>query len=515
MSLVMGFTGAQSPPPPTSTTNASGISQLEGYKGRLAELEKQTTDRRRAAQMRQMQHLLSLMQRSLADNQAQTPPPITAPKTPGAREPKPTHPANPTTLTDDAEAPVEPSNETPETTGDPAIPSTPPSPLRGKNDPLPNSIPQSSAKNPAPASPITPLAERTEAQPLQRPELPRWFFQAQVTTAVGYQENLLRSAFTNLESALLYGELDLQLLNTRREDYRLLTLGRYTRTHFLDEPDVRDEDLLFLLGEAEYRVSDSWWLGLNASFFSAHQPFDDPDVIDLNGASLPLRFRQLTLAPQLSWEPQGGHRWTWQSGFRQEETDGLQLESQDNDQWFLSLDYTYEPDDRHRFRFDYHYTLFDYDERSARVPSGLRLDDPLELSRHDWSVAYRRTWNATPHRWRAESRLRLILDDDERGGYDDLARLEVRGRASLRLHKRTEINADLRYGHYFYDRRHVRLDDPSRRERSYWAGGLSLEHRFSKRTALRFHYDFRENAGNKSVDRYGAHTLYTGIRITF
>jgi predicted porin len=111
--------------------------------------------------------------------------------------------------------------------------------------------------------------------------------------------------------------------------------------------------------------------------------------------------------------------------------------------------------------------------------------------------------------------LRWILDDDEVGGYDDVARLEVRGRLSWRHRKRTEVLAELRYGEYFYDSRERSVDDMRHRERSYWVGSLTVEHAFNKRLAGLFRYEFRENAGNNSVDRYSTQILSTGIRLTF
>ena len=94
-------------------------------------------------------------------------------------------------------------------------------------------------------------------------------------------------------------------------------------------------------------------------------------------------------------------------------------------------------------------------------------------------------------------------------------RVAQRGRLSWRFRKKTEIRAEARYGHYTYDARQVTPEDPSKRERSYWTASLTAEHALNERTAFTLHYDFRENAGNRPVDRYTTQTLYSGIRLTF
>ncbi|MGY8688922.1 MAG: hypothetical protein ACKVHP_14460, partial [Verrucomicrobiales bacterium] len=382
----------------------------------------------------------------------------------------------------------------------PVVPAPPPTttPLPTKqSDPPPSSPPRPTLPAPPPA------------------EIPDWFFRVQLTAAVGYQDNLLRSAFSNLDSALFRGELDLQLLNTHREDDRVMMLGRYTRTHFLSEPSVRDEDLVFMLGQYDHRITEDHWLGVTTSYFSAHQPFDDPEFADLDGASAPLTFRQLSLAPQFTWEPNDQHALVFSGGYRREETEGLDIESQDNDQWFLSLGYTFEPSDAHRLRLSYQYSNANYDERRARQASGEFLPHELELNTHEWEATYRRSWKGEAFRWQTEARLRLVMDEDAQGGYDDAIRVEARGRIRLRHEKRTEIRGELRYGQYFYESRQISLTDPGRRDRSYWAGALTLEHPINRSTSFWLSYDFRENSGNKVVDRYGVQTLYTGIRFTF
>ena len=471
-----------------------GVAELEAYKRRLEQLQRHS-DPARKAQLARMRLLLSLMQRSiLIQDENVKAAPISPTEPPDAHPPAP--------------PPLPPSEDLPPTRtlpaqDDPADPALPPRQVpspKESTSPAPDPTPQ----------PMPPLIEQAPAV-----KIPDWFFRAQVTTAVGYQENLLRSAFSDVDSALLHGALDLQLLNRRRKPHRVVVLGRYTRTHFLEEPSVEDEDLLFLLGQVDYQFRDHWWLGLSASHFSARQPFDDPDFVDLDGASAPLRFRQSSLAPQITWKPDGGHTWLFSGGYRQEDTEGLLPESQDNDQRFLSLGYTFEPRKTRRWRLDYQYTHANYDQRTARQPSGAPLADALQLTTHEWRADYRQTWGTDDLRWRAEARLRLQLEKDHAGGYDQVARLETRGRIGLRYHRQTDLRAELRYGHSFYDRRQVSFRDPRRRVRSYWAGALSLEHRLSRRTSLWSTYEFRESSGNRDIDHYGAHLLYTGVRLTF
>ncbi len=377
----------------------------------------------------------------------------------------------------------------------------------------PQTTPPQGSPIPGTGKPLKP--NRGEVSPTAPPQPPAWFFELQDGVAIGYRDNLLHSAFSDLDSALIHGELEARLASTQWRNHRLLMLERAIRTHFLDEPDVWDEDLAFLFAHADYRVSGDWWLGWSASFFSAHQAFDDPDFVDLDGNSAPLHFRQWTLAPQLTWEPNPRNRWGLQAGYRQEETRGLDIEAQDNAQRFLSLDYRHQPSLAHRFRLSYEYARADYDERPARTPTGTPLDERLELEHHEWRTEYRRTWEGDGFRVRGEAGLRLVLEDDHAGGYDDLARLEATSRLEFRQRNGIEGRAEVRYGEYFYDARQVRADDSRHRERSYWAGSLTLEHHFSPRTAWWLGYEFRANQGNKAIDRYAVHSLYTGIRLTF
>lgn len=503
MATASGLSANASPPP--------GLSELEAYKHRLRQLESQAPTPARAAQIRQMQTLLTFMQRSIIlsetkqtlESQAAAPQPKpeeTRPPSPPAR-PVPPH-ERPAIASPPEDPPLKP------------VPSPPPTSevLSPPSDPIPPSALAPTAEAPPPSNPV-PASESPAASKELRE--PRWFFEIQGTAALGYRDNLLRSAFSDLDSTLLHGELELHLANTQRDEHRLLFLGRTTRTHFLDAPEVRDEDLVFLLAQSEHRLRGGWWLGWQGAFFSAHQAFDDPDLIDLDDLSAPLRFRQWTLAPRLHWEPDDHHHWTLETGYRGEETKGAELEPQDNQQGFVSLGYTWKPSSAGRLRLNYQYAHLDYDERPARHPDASETGRTLALRQHEWQVHYRHTWSTPRARWRMEPGLRLVLEDDESGGYDDLARLELRTRAELRWNARTEARADLRYGHYVYDHRHVSADDSRKRERAYWAGRLSLEHRLTEHAAWWASYEFRENQGNKSLDDYGVHTLYTGIRLTF
>lgn len=489
---------------------SSDVSELERYKRRLESL-KGSSDPARVAQLKQMQRLLTLMQRSLVINEANSKPvPPQGPEpTPLTPEPEPVEEPPPSPYPAPERTPEpgpEPENVPQETSAVEPEPESNPLPVVA--EPLLTVVSETSGKQ----APV-PVIERIPDPPA--PEIPAWFFQVELSTSVGYQENILRSAFSDLDSAFLRGSAELQLLNLRREDYRIMALGHYDRKHFVDESSVRDEDLVFMLGQVDRRMEGNVWFGLQASFFSAHQPLDDPDLIDVSIGSIPLQFDQLSISPQLTWEPSKEHAWIAHVDYRRETTEGLEIEEQDNDQWGMGLNYTFEPRLEHRFQVNYQFTQTDYDERRARSSSGAFLDDTLETTRHEWSASYRRTWEQEESRWRAEARLRWIVDDDDEGGYDDVARLEVRGRLSWRYRKRTEVLAELRYGEYFYDSRQRNIDDMRHRERSYWSGSLTFEHAFNQRLAGLFRYDFRENAGNRRVDRYGTQTLSTGIRLTF
>ncbi|MEN9022578.1 MAG: hypothetical protein ABF370_18945 [Verrucomicrobiales bacterium] len=479
---------------PLSAESSSDISELERYKRRLQSLEG-SSDPARVAQLQQMQRLLTLMQRSLIIKEANSKPQSSEPK-----------PAMPEPVEAPKPSPLPEQQPVPQPVGSTVEPK--PAAVKAVMEPLPEVVPALPRKQ-APVAVVEPVPDPPE------PEIPAWFFQVELSTSIGYQENILRSAFSDLDSAFIRGKAELQLLNLRREDFRVMALGHYDRKFFLDESSVRDEDLLLMLGQVDRRIAGDVWLGLQLSYFSANQPLDDPDLIDLDTGSIPLKFDQLSISPQLTWEPSKEHAWVAHLDFRRETTDGLEIEEQDNDQWGMGLNYTFEPSLEHRFQLNYQFTEIDYDERRARSSSGTFLDDTLETRRYEWSASYRRTWEREESRWRAEARLRWILDDDEVGGYDDVARLEVRGRLSWRYRKRTEVLAELRYGEYFYDSRERSVDDMRHRERSYWVGSLTVEHAFNKRLAGLFRYEFRENAGNNSVDRYSTQILSTGICFTF
>lgn len=486
---------------PSRESGTDDVVALEAYKRRLITLEAEHQaqgDSNRARQLRQMRQLLGLMQQSIVDASVDSEPKPTPPP-PQTTPPPATLPASAPPTVTEASSSSEPTH--------PSLPVVSPT----HEVPLAEHSPTPSPKAPPLEGPSS--AELSSAPPVF--EIPKWFFQLEVAAAVGYQDNLLRSAFSNLDSTLIHAEADLHILNTQRDDVRLLALGHASWTHFLDEPDVRDEDLFFVLGEGEKRLGEHWWLGLNTSFFSAHQPFDDPDILDLDTTSAPLRFRQWSLAPQLRWEPSQVHQWQVRGGVRYEDTKGVISESQDNRQGFFSLGYTFEPVQAHRWKLDYHFTRADYDERLSRSPDGQALADALDLTTHEWQVAYRRSGKWLGRAWHIEPRMRVLLDQDDEGGYDDATRVEWRVKAGLHQAKGLRLEGDLRYGHYFYDSRQVSEVDDSRRERSYWAGAFSLEQRWNDHAAIWLEYEFRDNLGNRSSDDYTVHTLYTGIRLRF
>ena len=224
----------------------SDVSELESYKRRLQSLEG-SSDPARVAQLRQMQRLLTLMQRSLIIKEANSNPPP-----PPAPEPAAPEPVVETTPSPDPDPQLEPQ---PVVTAEPEPVAVPvvaePQPKR--------EVPS------APPSKQVPVAviEQVPDEPHAEPEIPAWFFQVELSTSVGFQENILRSAFSDLDSTFIRGAAELQLLNLRREDFRVMALGHYDRKHFLDESSVRDEDLLFMLGQVDRRMRGNVWLGLD------------------------------------------------------------------------------------------------------------------------------------------------------------------------------------------------------------------------------------------------------------
>ncbi len=467
------------------------LAALEAYKRRLVELSRQQDDPLMAARLKQMHRLLSMMQKSIVIEEAKADS-TSARETPPVADPIVATPPPP-------EDP--PAQEARTTDSKPVAPSpklTPP-------------IPVVSAKQAVPATPPRPSPTPPPVTPLKRPS---WYTQAVLTTAFGYQENVLRSAFSDLDSSFLHGALDLQAFNMNRSQHRVAAFARYSRTHFLEEPDVRDEDQFFLFAQVDRRFHDDWWLGVTGSFFTAHQPFDDPSVIDLDGSSAPIKFTQLSLAPQLTWEPNKRHTFTVNGGYSLEESEGLEPQNEDNDQWFAGVSYVYKPVPNHQIRFDYRYTHLNYDDRSSRLSDGERLPFLLDLDSHELALSYQWRWQWQETRWRLGARARYLIERDHTGGYDDVNRSDFRARLQCR-HDDFAVQMELRYGDSDYESRQISLADTSTRRRDYWSAKLEASYRIHEHAKLWLSYEHRENSGNRQSDRYRYQSLYTGFQFTF
>ncbi len=117
LSILVALEAEDPPPTPSRSPQQPlpGLNELEAYKARLKQLQADEDDPARAARIRQMQALLTLMQRSLvlseakAEREASSPPPIPAlPEASPAQSPAP---ARTTKVPEDDSA----SNATPPT----------------------------------------------------------------------------------------------------------------------------------------------------------------------------------------------------------------------------------------------------------------------------------------------------------------------------------------------------------------------------------------------------------------
>ncbi len=483
--------------------SVQGVAELEVHKKRLADLQ-QTMDPVTAARLKQMYRLLSLMQESIKAEKAKK-----AQAEPMASPTPPIEKQTPVVVTPKNELQV----KVPSAVKD-VIPPAPKPAIVAKSPPIPTSVLiRLISKQASVAPPISPPFLPRPPEPKQ-PPLPDWLVSSSLTLSPGYQENVLRSAFSDLESVTMNGAIELQVLNTHREQTRVSGYARYTRTHFLEQSEVPDEDMLLVLGRVDRRLNETRWWGLQGTYLMAHQPFDDPDLIDLESGSAPLKFTQLSIAPQVTWEPDDQRVWTAQLGYRRESTEGLEdFEPQDSDQWFGRLDYRFTRG-AHQWRVSYSYEDRQYDERFARFPDGKSTGDPVSIQSHGLSLTYRYTWQWAQSHCRLTTTLGYEAEHGDSGGYDDLERLDLRTKIQWRLWP-VALTAELRYGPFFYGERQVSQNDQDLRQREFWATRVEASYALSRKLAWVLNYEYRDHSGNRRSDDYAYRILSTGFQFRF
>lgn len=469
-------------------------SSMQAYKQKVLALMAKETEPATRRELQRLYQLLSLMERSMAHQEADLPP-------------------------DDAPVAADkPADEAFPEVPDPAIsaPSTAP---KEENDSskglfVERDLEDASAESDKEAGGFA-IPEASEVGPTTA-KPPAWYVRTGLTAAFGYQENLLKSAFSDLESSALLGQIDLELFKIRRDEHRFFAFGRYNRTHFLDEPEVRDEDLLFLLAQYERRLSDTWWAGLRGDYLRAHQPIDDFEGIDRLGLSLPLSIEQFSLGPLVSREWNEVHTWSAGVGYRREEVGRIvDFEDQSSDQFWLESDYTFEPTERQRWRAGYLFTYRDYDERAQRLPDGsVLIGSHAEVLSHRLFLEHRRTWHWGEGRWRWTNGVRFVHEDGNGPGYDDVDRVEFRSRVDVR-YSRWELLAEIRRGHDRYDARQVSLLDRSEVRREYWIGRIEGSCRVADDWRFWLRYEGADRSGNREIDRYRYQSVYAGFQRSF
>lgn len=349
---------------------------------------------------------------------------------------------------------------------------------------------------------IAALAEQTNAPPIAV-----WDYTAEVSTALGYKDNVLYSNIASENSGFILSSFDTSLMRLS-ETKAYLMLYMYGEDYrYFDAPSVEYEQFLSISAQYVQPVGEKNQWGALANYLYQHQIFDASET-QLNQRRLLVLGHSASLTPH--WKHRFNDSWSTQlegSAFRQMYEVELDNYSEGHAQLNLMYDYGH----RSKASFDYEFMNRYYDTREQFNSSGVIIPNTnLIFHQHECAAHLKHNLDKDQH-WRSSSHISYMLNADNGSGYFDYSRLLFR--QQLRFKKGLwDIKTNARFGKYIYDRQTINNEA---RKRSYTTIDLNLERRLNKQWRVFVSVEHEWNMSNDPLDEYKVWFARSGVTYEF
>ena len=345
-------------------------------------------------------------------------------------------------------------------------------------------------------------------EPVDNPRpLAIWEPMGEITTGLGFRNNVLRSSVDNENSAffMISGDVYLMRYSETGALLVLYLLGEDIR--YTDSPSVNYEQFLSGAADISSPLGDRDEVGLLASYLYQHQ------VVDASATEVDVR-RVLVLGHSAALRPRWEHTFNGGWDVRLEGSVLRQIYEHELDDYtemdrMFSLIYGY--GHRSEALVSYESTLRYYDTREQYDASGAAIaGTDLIYSQNEIGSVWRHYWDADRY-WRTSSKLSYMLNRDNGSGYFNYERLLFR--QQVRWDNGTwNIKANARFGGYFYPIQKIGNED---RTRSYALLDVRIERKLNKYVMLFAAGEHEWSMSNDPLDEYRSWMASGGIGVEF
>ena len=334
-----------------------------------------------------------------------------------------------------------------------------------------------------------------------------WDASAQISTAIGYRNNVLRSSIKNENSAFFLSVAEASLIRFSDSGalFMLYIFGDDTR--YFDAPSVNYEQLFSGTARLSKPVGVRDEVGLEANYVYQHQ------ILDASATEVELQ-RILVLGHSAALRPHwkrllGGGWETQVEGAVRRQVFEHELDDYWESDGRVSLTRNY--GNRSEISVGYLPLLRFYDTRNQYDSSGNRVPDTdLVYWQNEVGSEWRRGWNAE-RSWRTTSRLSYMVSRDNGSGYFDYDRMLFR--QQVRWKKGVwDIRTTGRFGGYLYKEQTIN-DEP--RNRSYAILSFRLERWLGKHWKCYAAGEYEWSMSNDPLDDYQSWMANAGVGYEF
>ena len=337
--------------------------------------------------------------------------------------------------------------------------------------------------------------------------LVEWAADAEVSTAIGYRNNVLRSSIADENSSFVLTTFDASLMRMNSSGAFLMAYIFGEDTRYFDAPTVNYEQFLSGAVHGALPVGSNDELNLILNYLYQHQ------IIDASETEVNQR-RVLVLghsaAVRSGWEHRFSSQWETRiqaGGLRQIYEQELDDFSEADVMLRLVRKYGH----RSELRVGLQTLQRFYDTREQYDEQGFVVQGTdLVYLQNELSAESLHYWDAARH-WRSVSRFSCMLNRDNGSGYFDYDRYLFREQLRWDNGKWT-AKGTARIGWYFY-KMQVVLNE--KRERSYAALDFRIERRIGTHWKIHMAAEKEWNVSNAPLDDYESWMVNAGVGLIF
>jgi hypothetical protein len=274
--------------------------------------------------------------------------------------------------------------------------------------------------------PATPTQEDLESLSSFSPGF-IWTWDASLSLGAGYKKNRLYSSIYKEDDPFVRTQADATLFGLWDDDQIIIGYFDFENNHYFSLSDADDENILMGQIQWQKRLNQAMHLGLSGGYSYFHV-FFDTSISDLEQDTTVLKNHIFEFSPYL--EKEWARNWKTDGNLRL--IRNVYGDSIDNSTEFepeFGLSYGYGHDSR--VRLSYLWNRNDYDDRSAKTPSGEDVVGKTLLRKsHQIKLRSKHAWD-THKTWTFQTDLSVTICEDNYKGYDDYNRIRASERISF------------------------------------------------------------------------------------